>query len=230
MSRNLTFCLHLLVVVLLATACSSPRKASERACAKAEKHRARAVWLCPQMLSMDSASVRFQLQGDSTTASSRYTDPQVDSLLAACEQYAAALATERELYRIAMAERIAQGDEDIAASSLPSPPTPAQQQATHRIRQQVCQFEPFTATTGLCVASVRPGTNGPLLALEQLPIDTIASAPCPPQLQAAPCPTCSGVATWYRWAFWSLLILTVCLLAIIARVIVVSMRANTPHG
>lgn len=216
------------VAVLLATACSSPRKASERACAKAEKHRARAIWLCPQMLYMDSANVRFQLPGDSTTAISHYTDPLVDSLLAACEQYAAALATERELYRIAFTDRIDQSDPALATPAT-APHSPAQRHATDRIRQQVCQFKPFTATTGLCVATVRPGANGPMLALEQLPVDTIAQAPCPPQLQPSTCPTCSGVASWYRWGFWCLLLIVLALLMLIARVIVVSMRANSPN-
>lgn len=230
MSRNHTFCLHLLVVVLLATACSSPRKASERDCAKAEKHRARALWLCPPMLHMDSASIRLHLPGDSTSGTARYTDVQVDSIKAACEQYAAALAAERELYIIAQRDQHAQGVTTPTLHPPPTQPSLAPAQALHTIRRHACAFDPFTATTGLCVATVRPGPNGPLITLEQLPLDTTAKAPCPPSVKPAPCPTCTGVASWYRWAFWITLPITLLLAAFVLRVIVVSMRANSPHG
>lgn len=217
MSRNLTSCLQLLVVALLATACSSPRRASERACAKAEKHRARAIWLCPQALLLDSATARFQLPAQHDSAAVRLIQAELDSVRAACEQLSEALDAERELYQAALQQQ---------PTTLPTPPKrgssePAQR-ALQALRKEVCAFEPQEVQVGLCIARVTPGTNAPLLYVEQLPLDTMLRAPCPPQLTAAPIYT--GVATWYRTGFWVVLALFLIILGLFIRMVQVAMR------
>lgn len=215
----------LAVAVLLAAACSSPRKASERACAKAAKYRAKAIWLCPQALVMDSAEVRFQLPGDSATHTARYTEPQVDSLIAACAQYAEALAAERDLYQAAMQQQLTLAHEGVVRSETTKKQhggSKAAQEALLRIREEACHFEPLEATVGYCRARVRPGGSAPLLTLEQLPMDVVASAPCPPQLGEPR--VADGVARWYRTGFWIVLGLCLLLLAALVRMVMVCMR------
>lgn len=222
MRTNPVLSISVVILVLLAAACSSRRNASERACARAEKHRAKAIWLCPQMLGMDSAAIRFVIPGDTAVTTARWTDPEVDSLLAACEQFAAALAIERSLFQFALEQR------DSAAAVRATPPPRYNGAATEAIRRLACAFEPITATTGLCIATVRPGPNGPLLTVEQLPVDTTGKAPCPPQVNPAPCPECTGVASWYRTAFWGIVSVLALGLCIVVLMIARSFRQWPP--
>ncbi len=227
MSRNLTHAATLGFAALMLVACSSPRKASERACAKAERYRAKAVWLCPQMLDMDSATARYELPGDSAQQHAAYTQADVDSILTACLQLREALDAERELYAATMAQR-----SDSAAVPPPAPTRPgaATRAALNTLRRQACDFEPLEAAAGICRARVTAGPGGPLLRLEQLPIDTALRAPCPPALKPTTTVTHTGVASWYRPAFWTLLVITALLVAMLARMVAVHMRTNTPTG
>lgn len=204
MSRTLSpICLVGFAVLLLA-ACSSQR-ASERACRKADKHIAKAVWLCPDVLRHDSATVTFTLPGDSAATTAAFTDPIVDSLLKACEDFALAIVHERDSLANALIIHGTGQAEDgsrvngfgVRPGVSPAPTVPA---ATARMREQLCYFEPIEANTDVCYARVRPGPNGPLLTLEQKPYKAVATAPCPPQVGRPPCPACNGVAAWWRVA------------------------------
>lgn len=220
MSRKLTTVLLCCVAALMLAACHLPRKASERACRKAERHLARAVWLCPDILRHDSASVTFTLPGDSTATTLSFTDPVVDSVMAACEQLREALAAERDLYLAALAlqtERLRTQNtiRDTVVASRPRMPDPTtvrlqefSRQAIEKLREDVCAFEPFSFTAGICTCSVRPGKNGPLITMTQAEVKKEATAPCPPQIGSVPCPE-PGVAAWYRWAFWVLLAIVI---------------------
>lgn len=78
----MTRCTTILIMcVALLAACGSPRKA----CRKADRHIARAIWLCPDVLSRDSATATLLVPGDSTTGALTYTQHDLDSLLAACD-------------------------------------------------------------------------------------------------------------------------------------------------
>lgn len=222
MSRSSTTNCLIGLVALMTVACSQPRKAGDRACRKADRHLARAVWLCPDILTRDSATVTFTLPGDSVATTLRYTDPLVDSLLAACEQFAAVLLAERRLL----------GDIDTTVHRSPIVVHPARAPAVAAIQRVACAFEPYTETVGLCTITVRPGANGPLLTVVQEPYTQTQRTPCPPQVQRPPCPP-PGVAGWYRWGFWICAPLCLLLLVLFMRRFLLafnrSFSANNPQ-
>lgn len=227
MSRSLTT-ICLVGLVALIAACSSPRKASERACRKADKHLARAVWLCPDALKHDSATVTFSLPGDSADVTVPFTDPLVDSLLLACQQYAEAVATDR-----ALLERTLDNDSLTIAQLELRVAALQRANATASVRRSACAFTAFEQTIGLCTVRVRPGPQGPMLTVVQAPLDTAVTAPCPPQVTRPPCPSCpDGVATWWRTA--AILLFLILILSHLRRIIgmVISVRtwARMPQG
>jgi hypothetical protein len=252
MSRSHSaICLSVLAVLMLAS-CVSSRKAEQRDRKKADRLIARAIAKYPGVLTPDSTTVAFHLPGDSAQQQARYTDPQIDSLLAACEQYAAALASERELYLLTRSTPVGppsslgegrQRDEAYPTKTTPvgppsslggrgqgmEVPTPQRSSAIDRIRQEACAFEPITATTLLCEATVEPGPNGPLLQLEQFPLDSILKAQCPPQVAFSPCEK-SHVSNNWIVGFFILLILCIAMALILWNGIAKSIRSNTPQG
>lgn len=200
MSRSLTtICLVGLAALMLA-ACSQPRKAVERRCNRADRHLARAVWLCPDILTRDSAQVTIAIAPDSAASTTAWRTPEVDSLLNACADFALSVVQRNDSLRALL---LAGGRQGVAGIKGPAPglgpPAAAGLRAQERLREQLCQFDAFEAETELCYARVRPGKDGPLLTLEQKAYHRTATAPCPPQLQRPPCPSCpDGVATWWR--------------------------------
>jgi hypothetical protein len=217
MSRTLTTITHLGLVALMITACSQPRKAAERRCLRADRHQARAVWLCPDMLTRDSATVTVTLPPDSSKAWNPWADPVVDSLLNACADLALATIHKNDsLTRLLMASGAQVSAEKGSAKGSGSYAA-AGQQAQARLRAQLCQFDPIESVTGLCHVRVRWGEHGPLLTVEQRPFNQTQRAPCPPQLTRPPCPTCAGVASWWRTA--ALLLLALLLLTNARRIL-----------
>jgi hypothetical protein len=230
MSRSHSAICYFALAVLMLASCVSPRKAKQRDCNTADRLIARAIAKCPGVLKPDSTKVPFHLPGDSAQADARYTDPEIDSLLAACEQFAAALASERELYLALELERAAAGQAGKQVPGLPTTlPTPQRTKAIDRIREEACAFEPITASTMLCEAVVVPGHNGPLLQLEQLPLDSILKAQCPPQVAFAPCEKSHVSSNWIV-GFFILLILCIALALILWNGMAKSIRSNTPQG
>lgn len=234
MSRSLTTILLPGLVALMLAACSSPRKASERACRKAEKHWAKAVWLCPKILSMDSATVTFVLPGDSVATTARYNEPIVDSVLKACEEYALAVMHERDSLRRQLLGDTGQVEDSSLVNGFGTrrgtSPAPSSQRQ-EKLREFLCLFEPIVANTELCYAQVRPGPNGPLLTLEQKEYREVVKAPCPPVALPPPCPPCDGVASWWRTVAIVLAILLLLVWGLPrARGVFADIRSKLPMG
>jgi hypothetical protein len=172
----------------------------ERRCNRADRHLARAVWLCPDILTRDSAQVTISMAPDSAASTTAWRTPQVDSLLNACADFALSVVQRNDSLQALLLAGGRQALPSTKASALdPGAPGAAGQRAQERLREQLCWFDAFESETELCFARVRPGKDGPLLTLEQKSFSRTASAPCPPQLTRPPCPTCpDGVATWWR--------------------------------
>lgn len=201
MSRSLTTTTLIGLVALMLAACSQPRKAVERRCNRADRHLARAVWLCPDILTRDSAQVTVSIAADSAASTTAWLTPEVDSLLNACADFALAVVHRNDSLKALILAGGRQGSAGIQGPATGfGSPAAAGQRAQERMREQLCQFDPIESETELCHARVRPGKNGPLLTLEQKAFSRTATAPCPPQLQRPKCPTCTGVATWWRTA------------------------------
>ncbi|HRH68783.1 MAG TPA: hypothetical protein PLB89_04680 [Flavobacteriales bacterium] len=189
MSRSRTHIPSMVAAVLLLAACSSPRKVSERACNKAEKYIAKAVWLCPDVLSRDSASVTIRIPGDSMAVKLHYPDPIVDSLLKACADFAAAVSFENERLKDSLAEAtIAAVPPEIPAFAGMTPRhgagVPA---AIEKIREEVCAFEPFEQRHGLIIVKVSPGPDGvPVISVRTKEETITQKAPCPPLVTPPP--------------------------------------------
>lgn len=199
MSRSLTP-LSAGLCALLLVACSSPRKASERACHRADrimaKAEVRAAHRCPDAVLRDSATTR----ADSGTVQMHYRDADVDSVLAACDQLRDALRAERDLYESVMLQL---ARENVALRPTPPPAAPgiAARNALATLRSSVCDFQPIHAEFDYCMVDVRPGLRQPLLQHTH----KAHKAPCPPAIQRGPCPGCEGVSPFYKIAFWVLL-------------------------
>ena len=193
MSRSLATTSLLGLAVLLLMACSSPRKASERACRKAERHMARAVWLCPDMMRLDSALyIMSPVRMEVPVA---YSDSiNYDSLLSACAALNAALEV-----RVADTSRAWQSPVVIHSPQMRQV---AVRNATTAIRQAACDWKDFTQTFGRLTVTVKNSTAGPLLTVEDA--GETVKVPCPPAIGRAPCPE-PGVATWYRSFTWTVI-------------------------
>lgn len=201
MSRSLATATMIGLVALMFAACSQPRKAVERRCNRADRHLARAVWLCPDILTRDSAQVTITLAPDSAAATNAWRTPEVDSLLNACADFALSMISTNDSLQVLL---LAGGRQGSAGVERPvhgfGSPAAAGHHAQQRMREQLCAFKPIEAETDLCYARVRPGKDGPLLTLEQKAFSRTATAPCPPKVQRPPCPTFDGVASWWRTA------------------------------
>jgi hypothetical protein len=178
-----------IALLLLLCACGGPRKA----CRKAQQHMARAAWLCPQVLRPDTATTT--LPGDTaTTPPMAYTAAQMDSVEAACQQLAEALAAERELYA-------------ALYSTPPRQPlpvnTPPVQAALARIRTAACQYAPFHYQHELFTLRA---TGGETPGITVLVHDRVLRTECPPVLNMGQTPPTHGVAAWYRVGFWVLVL------------------------
>lgn len=165
---------------LVLVACSGPRKASERACLKADRHMAKAAWLCPKVLEADTTArtVTVELPGDTLQVAPKLAHSlDVDSILAACDQLREALAAERTLRELAPPS----GGQPTPVVSRP----PAVPRALSTLQDRACQWEPFEVNHELAVLRLRPGSDGrPLITVEVKPrVATGECPPCPPVLK-----------------------------------------------
>lgn len=200
MSRSLATTSLMGLAVLLLMACSSPRKASERACRKAERHWARAVYLCPEMLRLDSAV--FVSPPDSLHVTAQPGTVDVDSLLAACEELNRALLSPRwEQLRPIDAAPVGEKPAPKAKPSLPV--------AMKKIVGAACTWESFQEHLGRLTIVVKNVDGRPALTLID-PGETL-KVPCPPAVGYAPCPA-PGVAVGYKYFTWSVIGLFVLIL------------------
>lgn len=78
----------ILALAVLLTACGTPRKA----CRKADRHMAKAVFLCPKVLNARTDTVLVKLPGDTITIAVPWSEGPVntDTLLAQCDSLRAA--------------------------------------------------------------------------------------------------------------------------------------------
>lgn len=163
-------------VAMLMTSCFTPRKAEQRRCGKADRLMARAAWLCPDVLLLDSA--RVQLPADSATWRMAWAD-SVDhgALMSACDSLRAALDALKQTHP----------GEAPQESGSPAHLQPRVQHAVQAVQRTACQWRAFTDTINGLVVGVRPAADGtPLLTVEQLA--RTVHAPCPPAVQRPPCP------------------------------------------
>lgn len=187
MSRTTTSarCMAILLMSMAAfsTSCFTPRKAELRRCGKADRLLARAVWLCPDVLVRDSATLLVPAARDHVAL--HYKDSlDTDSLLAACEQLRAALQ-----YRLDAAHAPRPKFEPSGTAPAAHRATPQMADAVQAIRKQACQWESFTDTVLGMVIEVHNVDGTPMLFVEQLA--RTVKAPCPPVAQRPPCPTLS---------------------------------------
>lgn len=192
--------LPLLVLALLVVSCRSPRKALELDCLKADRYLAKAVWLCPDVLRRDSASITVRLPGDSLTTVLEYTDPIVPDLLKNCEDFAAAVAMENAYLRDSInAARTVQdlppalvprhGSAPNADKGTPTPLRipPKARAPLERIRAEACAFEPYEERQGRIILKVSPGPYGRPVITARIKEDSIlVKAPCPPHVVRPP--------------------------------------------
>lgn len=172
-------------MALMFTSCFTPRKAELRRCGKADRMISKAVWLCPDVLSRDSATA--YMPGDSVTVALSYRDSvEVDSILAACAQLRDALAAELELARIGRPAPRPKY-EAPGAAPLRDAPAPSVNQAVAQLRKHSCEWEPFTLVQGRLTIHVKNADGVPLLTVEEAPAEV--RVPCPPAIQRPPCPT-----------------------------------------
>lgn len=168
----------LFMCVALISACSSPRKA----CRKADKHIARAVWLCPDVLGRDSATVT--IPPDSVTFQAERPKAAVDSLLAACRTLNAALMAARRDFPVPQREQ-APHDQQVVAH------------AVAKLQQVACDWQPFTERFGRITVQVQNLDGTPLLVVTDP--GEARKVPCPPTVNKT---VITGVAEWYRTFFW----------------------------
>lgn len=184
------------LLALMVVACSTPRKA----CRKAERHMARAAWLCPSALQVDTATVL--VPGDTATAPPMAYEPiDVDSLEAACAELARTLMAEREKY------------EGLLAGNAPEKPLPVNTEAVQRaasgVRRVACRWEPWEYDHALFHLRALGGdTPGILVEVKEQKV----KSPCPPALSLKPV-IIEGVAEWYRTAFYIMIIFLLALFA-----------------
>ena len=186
----------LLMALILLTACTGGRKAARHE-AKAQKHLARAVWLDPSLAS--PSQVEVDLPGDTAMAPPMaLADPDADSLLAACEAFAAEMLAARNEF----------------AHRLMALPAKAQK-ASRKVQQVACRYEPFEYNHDLFRLRA-DGGDTPGIQVEVHPRKALV--PCPPQVNYTPTVRV-GVASWYRWGFWLLALLWACALWFVAWII-----------
>ena len=104
-------------------------------------------------------------------------------MLAACQQYAEALAAERELYALHMR-------------------TPRTQEAVRTIRQQACEMRPVHVFDGPMELHIWTANGKVEWKYEITPQVVEVSIPSPPRVEFRPAPPGTGVAAWYKWFFW----------------------------
>lgn len=177
----------LTVCVALLVGCYSPRKASQRACDKAERLWVRAVVLCPKMLRLDSA--QYTLPPVRVEVPVAYADSiNYDSLLSACADLNAALLNRTPEPSF------------ITAPPAAARPVRSPQNAVRAIRQAACEWEDITERFGRFTITVKNNGSAPPSIIVDDAGET-RKVPCPPAVSHAPCPE-QGVATWYRTFTW----------------------------
>ena len=177
----------LIMCVAFLAACNTPRKA----CRKADRLIARAVWKCPDVLKQDSATVITK--PDTATFRAQPAEVATDSLLEACRQLNMGL-----MVATWDPPQPKSGEPGRAApAQVPSTRKPSVSPAVKRVQASACAWKPFTEVFGRIVIEVKNQGGEPLLVVTD-PGNTM-KVPCPPVVSKT---VITGVAEWYRTFFW----------------------------
>ncbi len=201
MSRSLTP-LSLVGLLVLVSACSTPRKA----CRRADRLVAKAVYQCPDILRAKTDTVYVQLPADSALAQVQWSDSLVDtdSLLAACDSLRRAVEV-LALNSLLQTERL---QDQVARQRRVN-------EATARLQREACRVEPLEMErTDFTLKVWQDPITGKLNAQVNVRPRTV---PCPETtIQVNPGnATVTGVATWWKvWAIVATVLLAVALIAL----------------
>lgn len=185
-----TFC-----SVLFVGACSTTRKACERA----NGHMAKAVQMCPDLLTAKERvdTVTVYLPGSAGAGEGSYTQAEMDSVAHLCSTLLAA--AQRKV------------GEAYAANRKESAVEPLVQ----RMRANLCDLQPVELNDSALI--LRIWTERGQLRYYYHVLPQVAKAPVKSvvaQVVTKECPP-EGVASWYRTAFWWLVALLACGVAIV---------------
>lgn len=174
----------LLMCVAFLSACSTPRKA----CRKADRLIARAVWKCPEVLKHDSATA--VIPPSSAILAPEPATIDLDSLLTACAALNAAL----------MAEQAAAPRPKFVPAGTKPNTSLGVHTAVRAIQSAASPWDSFTQQVGRITVTVKNFHGTPLISVEDP--GTTVRVPCPPVVSRV---EVKGVATWYRTFTWAVL-------------------------
>ena len=165
----------LFLLVALA-ACSQPRKAAERGCRKANRHMAKAIMLCPDLLRTEARvdTVTVVVAGATDSGQTGYTAADMDSITAICNDMI-----------VRKSDELAERERTIA-----------------RMRTELCKLSPVNVADSLIELKI--WTQGHALRYWYRVLPRVATAAVTtqvPQVVSQACPP-PGVAHWYRTALW----------------------------
>ena len=195
MSRSLAT-IPLVGLLVLSSACSTPRKA----CRRADRLVAKAVYQCPDILRARTDTVYVQIPGDTVLTEVQWSDSLVDtdSLLAACDSLRRAVEG-LALTSLSQSERLQHQLRKANRTNA----------ALHALQMQACRVEPLEMErTDFTLKVWQDPTTGKLNAQVNVRPRTV---PCPETtIQVNPGnANVTGVARWYQLGFWLLLLVIV---------------------
>lgn len=174
--------------VLMLAACRTPRKA----CARAERHVARAVYLCPEILRATTRTdtVTVTVPGDAGAGAAQYTQHQMDSVVHLCNvlvnrslKYNTEKRKEHEAEEQVLQQHIAQAGREL-----------------RQLRGYVCRFDTVVVEDSLFSLRVWADRDGIAYLYYVHPRTasaTVTTTTPGVSLRDAPCPPV-GVASWWR--------------------------------
>lgn len=187
---------HLLAIAVLLVACNPCRKAQ----GIMDSAAIRAARLCPEMVHLQTDTLRTTLPGDSSAGNVDYYGEDVDSVVAACDELHAALIIEQERHRVSInaASRVvmrtkAQVDSLKAVLA-------ARNAAMNRLRKELCAFPGILDSTDLRRLRIWYTPTGPKYDLVDYP-RTVEQVHTVPTVTQGPVITVRSTPWWmYVWA------------------------------
>lgn len=174
--------------VLMLAACRTPRKA----CVRAERNVARAVYLCPAILQATTRTdtVQVTVPGDAGAGEAQYTQAQIDSVVHLCNvlvNRSLKYNTERRKEHEA---KLGEVQGELSATT----------QQLRALRAYVCRFDTVAVQDSLFSMRIWADSKGGIKYLYYVhprTVTTTRTTTTPGvSLRDAPCP--DGVATWWR--------------------------------
>lgn len=160
-----------LLLPMLLASCGIFRPSAEAQCRKAQGYFAKGISICPEAAQLHHDTLHITLPGDSASGRSAMRQEDIDSVAAACSQLSEALAAERTLYEMAMADashmiigrqRAVDSLHAVLATSRP---------AISKLRLQLCPFEPIHDSTALHDLRISWSPSGVLYSIRDFPRD-----------------------------------------------------------